>query len=264
MGRSLTVRRRNEIAAELMREGTVKAAELSERYHVSTETIRKDIIYLEEQGLAQKSYGGAIAVRDLIEQPIAVKEVTNKEEKAEIALAAATLIPQNCTLLIDGGSTTYALASQLTTRDDLTVFTNSVNIMQLLGSSGNKVFGLGGVMRPSSLCMVGDWAVSQLKGLKVNLAFLGTDSFGTAQGPVSASYEEMQLKRTITERAERTYVLADYTKFGPANLFQVCAWENVEAVITNAKARNLYEPEWNRIKERTKILNCTEVLRENR
>ena len=156
MSKSFTAQRRNEIASELMREGSVKAAELAERYDVSTETIRKDIIYLEEQGLAKKSYGGAIAIRDLIEQPISVKEVSHKEDKNRIAIAAASMIADNSSVLLDGGSSTYALAAQLTMRENLTVFTSATNIIHLLSGSNLTLFCIGGQVRPSSKCAVGD------------------------------------------------------------------------------------------------------------
>ena len=114
MRRKLTVERRNEIAALLLRDGNLKAGELAKRFSVSTETIRKDLIYLDEQGIAQKGYGGAIARSDLIERPVVMKEMENMETKAAIAVKALELIPPNGVILLDAGSTTYALAKQLT------------------------------------------------------------------------------------------------------------------------------------------------------
>lgn len=254
LSKSFTAQRRNEIASELMREGSVKAAELAERYDVSTETIRKDIIYLEEQGLAKKSYGGAIAIRDLIEQPISVKEVSHKEDKNRIAIAAASMIADNSSVLLDGGSSTYALAAQLTMRENLTVFTSATNIIHLLSGSNLTLFCIGGQVRPSSKCAVGDWALEQLNSLKVDIAFLGTNSFRGFCGPTSASYDEVQIKKAIVKSSNKTYLLADHTKFSTSSLFQICNWEDLSGVITNKKSAVDYPDQVEQMKQKTKLI----------
>ena len=100
----------------------MKASSLAEHFGVSTETIRKDLIYLESQGIAQKSYGGAIASSELLlERPIAQKEMERMEIKTAIAERAASMIPRNGVIFLDAGSTTYALARLLRLREDLTV-----------------------------------------------------------------------------------------------------------------------------------------------
>ena len=249
----LTAQRRNEIAAELMSKGTIQASAMAEKYNVSTETIRKDIIYLEEMGLAQKSYGGAIATQVLIEQPIAVKEVALKDEKAQIAAAAAAMIPENASILLDGGSSTFALAGQLTMRSDLTIFTNAINIMYLLSSSSNHVFCIGGRVRPSSRCSVGGWADEHLLSIKPDLAFLGTDHFQGCSGPTSASFDELHFKKTAASQSVKTVILADYTKFQGTNLFTFCEWQNVYRLLTNRAALDNFPKEVKKIQQSVTI-----------
>lgn len=233
MKKKYTAERRNEIAKMLEVDGVIHTTVLAERYGVSTETIRKDILALEQNGLAMKTYGGAISTKAQSEDPISVKASENKDLKERIAAAAEKLIPENGTILLDGGSTTYTLAEKIAGRNDLTVVTNSVNIMHLLGDSGNKVLALGGIMRPSSRSTVGEWAVRALSSLNIPLAFIGTDGFGGCDGPSSSAYEEAELKRIALRRSQRLIVLADHTKFVKTHLFQVCSWDEVFGIVTD-------------------------------
>ena len=121
MKKRLTAERRNEIAQLLLRNGNMKAGDLARKFDVSTETIRKDLIYLEEQGIARKSYGGAIASTELAERPVALKQMERMDVKTAIANRAIQLIPEKGVIILDAGSTTYALAKLLTLRDDLTI-----------------------------------------------------------------------------------------------------------------------------------------------
>lgn len=233
MRTELTAKRRQEIAKLLVQNGDMKAKELSVRFGVSTETIRKDLIYLEEQGIARKSYGGAMACSDLLERPVALKEMEHMEIKTAIASRALELIPENGVILLDAGSTTYALAKLLTLRDDLTIFTNSVPILNLLSDSGNQVFALGGRVRGSSKGIVGGWAIEAIRQTHVELAFLGSDGFQNLSGPSTLSYEEAQLKQAVMAHSGKTVILSDNRKFYTGSLFQFCRWDQVYALVTN-------------------------------
>ena len=187
MKKRLTAERRNEIAQLLLKNGNMKASSLAEHFGVSTETIRKDLIYLESQGIAQKSYGGAIASSELLlERPISQKEMERMEIKTAIAERAAVMIPRNGVIFLDAGSTTYALARLLRLREDLTVFTNSIMVLNILSDSANQVYALGGRVRGSSKGIVGAWATQAISSLHFDLAFLGSDGFRDLSGlPVS-------------------------------------------------------------------------------
>lgn len=238
MKKRLTAERRNEIAQLLIRDGNIKAGDLAKQFEVSTETIRKDLIYLEEQGIAQKSYGGAIASTELLERPITLKQMEHMDIKTEIANRALELIPDKGVIILDTGSTVYALAKLLTLRNDLTVFTNSMVVLNILSESGNEVFSLGGRVRGSSKGTVGAWAIQALQTIHADIAFLGSDGFRNLSGPSSASYEEAELKKAMVSCCEHAVVLCDNTKFTTNSLFQFCEWEEIYALITNRKNNN--------------------------
>lgn len=254
MKTQLTAGRRNEIAKLLLKDGDVKAVDLAKKFNVSTETIRKDIIALEEMGIAQKSYGGAVAVHDLIERPVADKIIENQEAKRAIAESAASLIPGGSTVFLDSGSSTEALAEQLTLRDDLTIFTNSIAIANRLSDSRNEIYCTGGRVRPSSKATVGDWALQQLRSIQISISFLGTDGFENCGGPSSSSYEETELKRTIIKQSKRSVVLADQSKYRSTGLFQYCCWKDLYTVITEGTAEDLVKEKRSEIELDTRIL----------
>lgn len=250
----LTSTRRNEIAKQLIKNGNIQTIALAKYYNVSTETIRKDIIYLEKQGIAKKSYGGAVAVDELIEQPLARKEIEHIEAKSQIARIALKLIPANSTIFLDAGSTTYALAKQLLNTSGFTIFTNSLKLADMLLASENKIFCLGGLARPSSKAIVGDWAIEQLKSVHINIAFLGSDGFKNLNGATTASFEELQLKKAIMSSSEANIVLADNSKFKSTSLFQFCNWSDLTALITNETDDEEILAEIKAISEQTKVL----------
>lgn len=256
MKKSFTAERRNEIAQQLLKDGNIKVGELADKFNVSTETIRKDIIYLEEQGLAQKSYGGAIASKGLLERPVSVKEIENMDIKSDIALAAMRMIPNNSIILLDAGSTTYALAKLLSLKSDLTIFTNSVNIMNLLCTTNNKVFCFGGQIRGSSKASVGDWAIQELSTIRIDVAFMGTDGFQNFDGPSTASFEESQFKRAIVDHSDKTIVLTDNSKFTNTSLFRVCEWNRIYALITNESNDENYSKLKEKIEKQTTFISC--------
>lgn len=231
MKKSLTADRRNQIAQILMKDGSIKVGDLSKQFHVSTETIRKDIIYLEEEGIATKSHGGAIARSDFVERPLDVKENEHADSKAAIAMAAAALVRPGNVVVLDTGSTTNAIARQLTLRDGLTIFTNSVTIAALLAESDNDVFLFGGLVRSSSKATVGDWALTALGSIHADIAFLGSDGFEGLDGPSTLSYQEAAFKKSVITISQRTYTVTDSSKCHSSGLFGYCAWRDVSGVI---------------------------------
>ncbi len=231
--RIVAAERRQLLAKQLVRDGGIKVGQIARRFGVSTETIRKDLLFLQEQGLAHKSHGGAVPTGALVERPTTVKSAENLRAKSEIADAARRLIPDKAILLLDAGSTTQALAELIADMTDVTVFTNSVPILALLGPTRNEVFCFGGRLRGSSMALAGGWAMDALRSVRVDIAFLGTDGFQGLSGPSSASYEEAQFKTGVVRASNRTVILGDHTKFTQPGLFQFCTWADVDTLVTD-------------------------------
>lgn len=228
----LTAERRNKIARILLRDGSIRAADMAELFHVSTETIRKDIIYLEENGIAEKNHGGATAKVDAIEKTLDEKDFVNEEAKNEIASKVMKLVPEHATILLDAGSTTNAIAKQLLMRSGITVFTNSLSLVNILADSGNTVYMTGGRIRKSSHAAVGGWAIESVRSIHADFAFLGSDGFRDLAGPSTLSYEEAEFKRACVLSAAKAYTVADSSKVLRSDRFQYCSWPEITGLIT--------------------------------
>ncbi len=140
------------------------------------ETIRKDLIALERQGLLRRVHGGAVPVQSLAFEPAVETRTQFASEKTRIAQAALNHLPAQGSVLIDAGSTTGKLVELFPGDRDLTVYTNTVPLaMSLLTRPRLTVFTLGGRLRNKTFAEVGDWAARALAEINVDVAFLGTN-----------------------------------------------------------------------------------------
>lgn len=235
MANSLTIERRNKLAQILITEGSVKVGKIAEMFGVSTETIRKDLIYLDKKGIATKGHGGAIASGNIlaIEQPLAQKNTEHLQIKEHIAQVATQLIPDRGVVILDTGSTVQCIAKALISKSKLTIISNAINAIQPLSHTDNDVFLVGGKLRPDSQALVGMWGISAFQSINADIVFLGTDGLKNRRGPCTASYEEAQVKAAMVNSARLKVVVSDSTKFTSSGLFQFCDWSEIDYFITD-------------------------------
>ena len=142
----LAIERKNEILSILQKEQRVLVAELSTRYQVTEETIRRDLEKLEKEGFVKKTYGGAVLNKNsTIDMPLKIREKTNRKEKQKIAQTVASLIEDGESIMLDSSSTSLMIAQELKKKKKLTVITTSVEVLiELSGCEGIKVISTGG------------------------------------------------------------------------------------------------------------------------
>jgi len=227
--------RRNYIKKRLIADGSIKVSELSSFFDVSTETIRKDLKHLEKEGVAKKEYGGAVALSGGFEPSFKMKAVTHLEEKTRIANEALKRIESGMSLILDAGSTVFALAKALAIRRDITVFTNGFKAAQVLDEYGILTYVLGGKIRSKSGAIVGNWALRNLQEIKVDLAVLGTSGFEGRQGPCVEGFSEAAIKTAMIESAGRVIVLGDASKSKKQAIVEVAKWSEVDELITDSR-----------------------------
>jgi len=230
----LAQERRNYIKKRLIADGSIKVSELSSFFDVSTETIRKDLKCLEDEGVAKKEYGGAVALRGAFEPSFKIKETTHLEEKTRIANEALKRIESGMSLLLDAGSTVFALAKALAIRRDITVFTNGLKAAQMLDEYGIVTYVLGGRIRSNSNAIVGNWAIRNLSEIKVDLAFLGTSGFAGRQGPCVEGFSEAAVKSAMIDTGNRVIVLGDSSKAKKQAVVEIAKWCDIDELITDS------------------------------
>lgn len=235
MSDHLTLDRRDYIEKKLQTEGSVKASELVGLFAVSSETIRKDFIYLEQKGVAKKTYGGAVSSKIAYEPSFTEKSVKNLEEKTHIAAKAIERIENGMSLILDGGSTAYALARGLAIKKDITVFTVGLKAAQILDEYGIATYLLGGMVRHNSNTIIGGWALRNLAEIRVDLAILGTSGFFDRQGPCVENFHEADLKRAMIQSGNRVIVLGDADKSTSQAVIEFAKWSEIHEFITDKR-----------------------------
>jgi DeoR family transcriptional regulator, aga operon transcriptional repressor len=222
---------------ELSADGSVSVAELSERFGVSVATVRRDLQLLEEQRLASRVHGGAIARGILYELPLRYKVARHQEEKRRIAAVAAQRVEEGCTVGLTGGTTSTEVTRALNEIPRLTVVTNALNIASELAVRSNlKLVVPGGVARSSSYELVGPIAETALAGLNLDLVFVGVDGISADAGCTTHHEVEAYTNRALIKRARQAIVVADRSKLGRVAFARICELSEVDELITDAAA----------------------------
>lgn len=210
--------RKNKIINHVVTNGHAKVNELAELLNVTTETIRKDLAYLQEKNILEKGHGVVTPSSSYLENSFAVKEGEHAEAKTQIAQLASTLIPQNGVVFLDSGTTVVQLAKLLNLRSDLTIVTNSMIAAQMLQNTGNQLLVTGGELRQASFSYVGNWARKALNNIRVDVAFLSCDGFHE-EGPSIRSFRELDIKEAAIQSAKQSILLADSSKLTKTGMY---------------------------------------------
>lgn len=221
---------------EARRDGRVEVAALAELLAVTPETVRRDLTALEGRGGLRRVHGGAIPVERLeVEPTLATRTSRLTEEKRRIAVRAVDELPTEGTVILDAGSTTLALIDRMPRQAHLTVITNSVAAATRLTGFGNvTLYVLGGRIRGVTGAAVGEWAVSALADVTVDVAFLGTNGFSAARGLTTPDQSESLVKAAMVRAARRRVLVSDATKSGDDHLHRFAAISDIDLLITDA------------------------------
>lgn len=197
--------------------GLASVEELSERFAVTSSTIRRDLARLTESGRLARTYGGVIAVPHHREAPLDERAGESHDAKRGIGLWAASQVVSGQTILLDGGTTNAELAFALRSVSPLEVVTPSLTAVNTLsGVTGVDVYCLGGRLRDISQSFVGPMAEAALERLSFDIAFLGADAVTADRGICEATLEQTRLKEVMAHRSSKVFVLAHAAKLGEA------------------------------------------------
>jgi DeoR family transcriptional regulator, fructose operon transcriptional repressor len=235
--------RQQAIATLVAERGRVAVTAVAEQFGVTTETVRRDLAVLERAGMLRRVHGGAVpsGALSLVEPGLGERHGTRAEHKRKIATAALDLLPgMDGSVILDGGTTTAALADVLPPDRRLYVATNSVPIAaRLSASSGITLHLLGGRVRGITQTAVGHSTIRAMDDLRVDVVFLGTNGISPGYGFSTPDEAEAATKRAMTGAAQRVIVLADSSKLGREHMVRFAAVEDVDVLVTDADA----EPE---------------------
>lgn len=227
--------RQRATVAQAHEHGRVDVTDLATTYGVSVETIRRDLQALEEAGVLRRVHGGAIPTgRGTFEIGLADRDTAMTTEKERIAKAALPELDGAATILLDAGTTTARLAELLPTDRELTVVTNSLPIAMSLSVRPNiTAVTLGGRLRARTGSTVDTFALTALRGIFVDVAFLGTNGLSIERGLTTPDQAEAAVKSAMVRSARRAVVLADSSKVGTDHFVRFASLDEIEAVVTD-------------------------------
>jgi DeoR/GlpR family transcriptional regulator of sugar metabolism len=233
----LALERRNLILEKLQEEKRVVVSELSQMYRVSEETIRRDLDKLEKEGLAIKSYGGAVINEDFsIELPFNVRKNQNVAGKQRMAEIAASLINDGEQIFLDASTTAVFVAKALKEKENLTVITNSIEILlELSDVSGWNIISTGGVMKEGYLAFVGSRTEEVIRSYFADKAILSCKSIHQEKGLMESREEIAFAKKNMISSARKKILVVDSTKFDQTAFSKGGDIREVDVVVTDAK-----------------------------
>ena len=230
--------RRRRICELLREEGRVTVEALATRFGTSQVTIRADLSTLESSGALTRTHGGALSVPDT-DQPLNVKQLRHRAEKLRIAAAAAALIEDGETIVLDSGTTTAEIARRIRTLEleSINVITNALNIAALLIDVPSvRLIVPGGFLRRESNSLAGPIAETALASLQANRLYLGADAVDPQLGVMTPHLAEAELNAKMIAISQQVVVVADSSKFMRRNISLIARVEQLHLLITDRAA----------------------------
>lgn len=227
--------RYRSIVERVVGKGRASVTDLADDLDVTPETIRRDLSYLERQGLVRRVHGGAVPVgRVIIEPTVDSRNNVQVHAKDAIAKAAVAQIPEEGAIIVDAGTTTSRLLNFIPDNYELTVITNSVEHAIALANRRNiSTLLLGGRMRSRTMACVDQWAISALSGIYADVAIMGTNGIGVERGLTTPDVAEAAVKSAMIKSARHKVVLADHSKFGDDHFATFGLLSDIDVVITD-------------------------------
>lgn len=228
-----TVRRLQMIQEELLKAGEVSSKKLSQTFHVSMETIRKDLELLEENGIARKIYGGAVLDQTGAEKTLDLR-LKRRDQKEQTAKQAARLLQGAHSVFLDAGSTVLAVVPLINRMPSMNILTNSLDAFEALDGDLHHVFLCGGKKREKNRALTGAAAEEMVRHFHIDTALMGTAGILDLSGPSCHSYQEVSLKKAVRASSDRLYILADPSKFRESGLHVWTDWSEIDGVVCPA------------------------------
>jgi DeoR family transcriptional regulator, fructose operon transcriptional repressor len=240
--RSMPAERRLQISELVEDRPTVRIDELADRFGVSRETIRRDLITLEGRGVIQRVHGGGIRPEIASsEPPFEERMVLRLEQKRAMARLAAELIGDVGTIFLDVGTSVAQVVDFLPSGFEGQIVTNSLLAANRLGErTGVDVVVCGGRMRHGDLALSGPEATEFLRGVFVEVAVLGSGGVHPAHGLTDFYPEEIALRRIVMDNAHTSLVMADSSKIGKIATYRVGSFDRLSGIVTDDEANSGY------------------------
>ena len=240
MSRALIPAQRRQIIQDYLETRRVaRLADLVELLGASEATVRRDLEWLESQGIAERTHGGAILTQRLPTEPLfSASALAHPDEKDWIGRAAAGLVQSDMTVFVNSGTTNAALLRHLRARSDLshvTLVTNNLRAATEPWESGVEILILGGTYSSRAQSVVGRFAADMLRQLGADLAFIGVDGVSLKYGVTTPSTQEAEIGQLMVDRTRgQVYIVADHSKWGVVSNYEIARLDQIHGLVVDS------------------------------
>jgi len=244
-------KRHRYILEKLRSEGRTQVSDIAKTLDVTEVTIRRDLTFLQKQGLLKKSYGGAVlASQPEVNVSVHFRQTRNLNAKKTIGRLACQLINDGDNIYLEAGSTCCEIIPHLTEFKNLTIIVNSLHLMSRLHEqTQHKVIIVGGQCRPDRMDMIGPAAENAIAQLGGFTAFTGADDISINSGISGADVVTVSFAKLVLQKAAKVVFTGDSTKFDNPALYKIANLERLDYIVTN-KAPS---PLWHKVASRHHI-----------
>ncbi|HEY5597847.1 MAG TPA: DeoR family transcriptional regulator [Kiloniellales bacterium] len=226
--------RQQQILELARRHGFVSIEMLSQRFSVTTQTVRRDINQLCRQTLLRRYHGGAGLPSSVENLAYTTRQVLHLEEKRRIARTLAGHIPDQASLFINIGTTTEEVAKALMKHQGLRVITNNLNVASIMSSNPDfEVIVAGGVVRGRDRGVVGEATVDLIGQFKVEFGIIGISSIDRDGTLLDFDYREVRVAQAIMNNSDQVFLAADHSKFGRSAMVRMAHLSQIDALFTD-------------------------------
>lgn len=233
----LAIERRREILARLAANGKVIVAELAKDFGVTEETIRRDLEKLDKEGLASKTYGGAVSKHNsAIDLPYNVRENVNIDQKQRIAEKLCERIADGDRIMLDSSSTALYVLKRLKDKKNLTIITNSVKILLELADKPDwTILSTGGVLKKGALSLTGSSAEKMINSYHVDIAICSCKGLDIDLGVTDSNENDSLIKQAMFHSAEKRILALDIEKLDKKSFVKVCDSNEIDLLVTDCE-----------------------------
>lgn len=233
----IPAQRRERIQEYLAVHQIARTVDLCNLLETSEATVRRDLEWLEQKGILERTHGGAmLSQRMVFEQEYQQRAQHHPEEKRRIGELAASLIEEGDIVFINSGTTATQVLQHIRSDFRISVFTNNVSAVLELGDPGFHYFLIGGEFQPRSNSLAGGFAIDNLNQVYANKAILGVDGISLKHGCTVPSSAEAEVVRRMIERTQgQVIVVADHSKWGVVSNFQIASIHEIDKLVVDEK-----------------------------
>ena len=228
--------RQLQLLDEVRSRQSTSVEQLAEILGVTLQTVRRDIQKLADAGLMVRFHGGVRVPSATVENlGHTQRQVLHAEGKSRIARAVAEAIPNGCSLILNIGTTTEAVAQALLKHRGLRVITNNLNVAGILAVNPScEVIVAGGVMRPVDRGIVGETAVDFIRQFRVDIGLIGISGIEADGTLRDYDLREVKVAQALIEHSREVWLAADHGKFNRPAMVELARLEQIDRLYTDA------------------------------